>query len=257
MKYLLAWLRIVLLVLVILIFLSAYLISALIRGRNIHRAFRFRKTCIKIMGMILGYQITRYGHFDEIQPAIYISNHRCFSDPILALHYYHFLPIGKAEIERYPLIGLAAEETGILFVQRHDKTSRNKVKEGMRQKLRQNLSIFLCPEGTTSVLQLTKEFKKGAFEIAVEENIPIVPLAMVYHQPELDFWIPGDSLLTHFIKQFGKWKTKVDVHFPDHLYQNEDPMVLMQECQAWIDQKLSLVPVPQAVIDRAVDTLKV
>lgn len=257
MKYFLAWLRIVLIVLLILIFLSAYLITALVRGRNIHRAFRIRKTCIKLMGKVLGYRITRIGHFDEIEPAIYISNHRCFSDPILALHYYHFLPIGKAEIEGYPLIGFAAEETGILFVQRHDKSSRNKVKEAMRQKLRQNLSIFLCPEGTTSVLQLTKDFKKGAFEIAAEEQIPVVPLAMVYYQPALDFWIPGDSLLTHFIKQFGKWQTRVDVHFPEHAFHHDDPIILMQECKAWIDEKLSLVPVPKEVIDRSKDTLKV
>lgn len=257
MNYLLAWLRIVLLVLCILLFLSLYLLTALILGRDIHRAFRFRKRCIVWMGRIMGYQITRIGSFKEINPAIYISNHRCFSDPILALHYYHFLPIGKAEIERYPLIGLAAEETGILFVQRQDRSSRYQVKEAMRAKLRQKLNIFLCPEGTTSILQTTKEFKKGAFEIAAEEKIPVVPLAMVYHQPELDFWIPGDSLLTHFIKQFGKWRTKVDVYFPEKAYYNEDPILLMQECKAWIDQKLNLVPVPQHVLDRAVDTLKV
>jgi len=257
MNYVLAWLRIVILVLLILFFLSAYLLTALFMGRNIHRAFRFRKACIKIMGKVLGYQITRFGHFKEIQPAIYISNHRCFSDPILALHYYHFLPIGKAEIEHYPLIGFAAEETGILFVQRNDKSSRNSVKEAMRRKLNQNLNIFLCPEGTTSILQTTKDFKKGAFEIACEEHIPIVPLAMVYHRPELDFWIPGDSLVRHFIKQFGKWKTVVDVHFPEQPFRGEDPQLLMEACKAWIDQKLSLIPVPQSVLDMAIHTLKV
>lgn len=209
------------------------------------------------MGRILGYQITPFGHFDEINPAIYISNHRCFSDPILALHYYYFLPIGKAEIEGYPLIGFAAEQTGILFVQRSDKSSRHAVKEAMRDKLRQRLNIFLCPEGTTSILQVTKEFKKGAFEIAAEENIPIVPMAMVYHQPELDFWIPGDSLLTHFFKQFGKWKTKVDIHFPPHAFQNRDPEWLRISCKEWIDQKLKLVPVPESVLKHAAHTLQV
>lgn len=257
MKYVLAWSRMIILVLVIFLFLMAYLLTTVFLGQDIRRAFRFRKAGVKVMGWVLGYQIRTFGKFDQIQPAIYISNHRCFSDPVLALHYYHFFPIGKAEIEKYPLIGLAAEKTGILFVQREDRSSRSSVKEGMRQKLRQGFNIFLCPEATTSVLQLTKDFKKGAFEVAVEEKVPIVPLAMIYHEPELDFWIPGDSLPTHFIKQFGKWRTRVDICFPDHAFLGNDPIVLMQDCKAWIDTKLMAVPVPQWVIDRSVDTLKV
>ncbi len=209
------------------------------------------------MSFILGYKIKTHGSMAQHDPAIYISNHRCFSDPILALNYYYFFPIGKAEVEKYPLIGLGARETGILFVKRENKESRNLVKEAMRETLKKGMSIFLCPEGTTSIAQTTKEFKRGAFEVAVDLKVPIIPLAMVYSQPEYDFWIPGYSLLGHFIRQFGKWRTTVDIYFPEHVFYGTDSIELLTQCQQWIDEKLMLVHVPTHITDLAVYTLKV
>lgn len=257
MKYLLAWSRIILCVLLVFFILAMYLVTIPFLGRNIRRAFKFRKVCVRGMCIVLGYKISTHGFIKQHDPAIYISNHRCFSDPILALKYYYFYPIGKAEVEKYPLIGLGAKETGVIFVNRESKESRSLVKEAIRDTLKEGLSIFLCPEGTTSITQTTKEFKRGAFEAAVELKIPIIPLAMVYSQPEHDFWIPGDTLIQHFIRQFGKWRTSVDIYFPEHAFYGSDTMTLLTECQQWIDEKLILVKVPKHVTDLARHTLKV
>ncbi len=194
---------------------------------------------------------------DQVTPAIYISNHRCFSDPILALRFFHFLPIGKSEIAQYPLIGIAAKETGILFVNRQRRDSRHEVKLAMSENLKNGYNIFLCPEGTTNVGQLTKEFKKGAFEVAVENAVPMIPLAMVYHEPSQDFWIPGDSLIQHFIRQFGKWETRVDIYFPTEPFTDSDPIRLMNATKEWIDDKLQKVEVPKEISELAIYNLKV
>ncbi|MEP7321389.1 MAG: lysophospholipid acyltransferase family protein [Saprospiraceae bacterium] len=206
---------------------------------------------------ILGYRIYKHGQFEQITPAIYISNHRCFSDPILALCYFDFLPMGKAEIENYPLIGYGAKITGILFVKRDDKTSRHKAIHAMKEALQQGISVFLCPEGTTNVGQTTKEFKKGAFEVSCELKVPIVPLAMVYHDPAKDFWLPGNSLVQHFVRQFGAWRTTVDVYFPEKSFSDTDPVLLKQACKNWIDEKLMTVKVPEEIAALAVYNLKV
>ena len=100
MKYLLAWIRIILLVLIISLFLTALIIISFVAGRSLKRSFVFRRYCVKFMLFILGFRIYKHGYIEQITPAIYISNHRCFSDPILALCYYDFLPMGKAEIEK-------------------------------------------------------------------------------------------------------------------------------------------------------------
>ena len=99
MKYLLAWIRIVLCVLIIAFFITGLVIISFFFGKDIRRAFRIRRACVKILNAVLGYKIHTNGHIDPVHPAIYISNHRCFSDPILALQYFDFYPIGKAEIE--------------------------------------------------------------------------------------------------------------------------------------------------------------
>lgn len=209
------------------------------------------------MLFILGVRIRKHGSFTQITPAIYISNHRCFSDPMVALCYYDFLPMGKAEIEKYPLIGYGAKETGILFVKREDKTSRHKAIQAMKESIEDDVSVFLCPEGTTNVGQITKEFKKGAFEVACELNVPIIPLAMVYQDPNSDFWLPKESLLQHFIRQYGKWKTTIDVYFPDHPFVGKDPMALKLQCKEWIDEKLKTVKVPEEIAAMAIYNLKV
>jgi 1-acyl-sn-glycerol-3-phosphate acyltransferase len=245
MRFLLAWTRFVLVVLCIFFFLSILLGASLIQGKNIQRAFRIRRACVRTMSWILGFKTQVFGPLHHLQPALYLSNHRCFSDPILALNFFYFYPIGKAEIDRYPLIGLASRASGVLFVQRDKKESRHVVKEGIRKAFEQGLNIFLCPEGTTNVGQLTAPFKKGSFEIAAEARVPVIPMAFVYQNPLEDFWRPGDSLYRHFMRQFGKWTTRVNIYFPDKPFNSDDGHVLLQETKAWIDQKLSLVPVPE------------
>lgn len=257
MKYIIAWSRIILLVITTMIFLTFYTLSTLFFGRSIQRAFRIRKICVKTFIRILGFKVKTHGKIKELTPALYISNHRCFSDPLLALQYFYFYPIGKAEIEKYPLIGLAAKETGILFVKRDNRESRSEIKEGIKKALQANLNIFLCPEGTTNVGQTTKEFKKGAFAVAAELKLPVIPMAIVYHDPASDFWIPGDSLIQHFIRQFGKWTTMVDIYFPNQPFYNNDPILLMDNCKEWIDEKLLNIPVPEEVSSLSVYNLKV
>lgn len=257
MKFLLAWLRIALLVSVISLFLILLILVTIVAGRNLNRSFTLRRWCVRFMLLILGVRIRKHGFLAQITPAIYISNHRCFSDPMIALCYYDFLPMGKAEIEKYPLIGYGAKQTGILFVKREDKTSRHQAIQAMKESIQKGISVFLCPEGTTNVGQITKDFKKGAFEVSCEFNVPVIPMAMVYHDPASDFWRPKESLLQHFIRQFGKWRTTVDVYFPDHPFKDSDSIALKLSCKNWIDDKLNTVKVPDEISAMAIHNLKV
>ncbi|MEP7267120.1 MAG: lysophospholipid acyltransferase family protein [Saprospiraceae bacterium] len=257
MKYILAFVRFSLLVICTLAFLIVLIFVNAVKGASIQRALRYRKSCVRVMLKIVGIKIIPHGRFEQINPAIYISNHRCISDPLIALKYFECFPIGKAEIDKYPLIGFAARLTGILFVQRDQKESRNLVKEGIRTALQKEINIFLCPEGTTNLAQTTKEFKLGSFDVAAELKVPMVPMALVYNDPSSDFWLPGDSLLLHFVRQFGKWETRVDLYFPEKSFINSDPIRLMNECKSWIDSKLISIKVPDKIADLAVYNLKV
>ena len=81
--------------------------------------------------------------------------------------------------------------------------------------------------------------------MAAELNIPIIPIAIVYNDPASDFWLPSDSLIQHFIRQFGKWETTVDIYFPNQPFQSNDPIALLNQCKSWIDEKLLTINVPE------------
>ena len=88
-----------------------------------------------------------------------------------------FVFVGKKELANYPLFGFFYKRTCIL-VDRKDNKSRHAVFEQAQNRLNQGLSICIFPEGGVpddrSIVLDT--FKDGAFRIAINHQIPIIPI---------------------------------------------------------------------------------
>jgi 1-acyl-sn-glycerol-3-phosphate acyltransferase len=112
---------------------------------------------------------------------IYICNHRSYLDAILAGAVIpNFLKyLGKAEILSWPVIGFLMKHFYVP-VWRKDKSHRSWSMQEMAEKVKTGCSFFICPEGTcnTSEEFFTK-FYDGAFKLAIETGIPIVPLTFI------------------------------------------------------------------------------
>lgn len=210
------------------------LLTTLVAGKNLQRSMRIRRTWIRFISPVLGLEIRQNTSPPE-GVYLYVSNHRSFIDPVVILNYIYALPLAKAEVNSYPLIGFGARMTGILYVVRDSPDSRMDARQSIAKTLMDGWSVLIYPEGTTEITPHSGPFKKGSFEIASVVNIPVVPAAIEYADPS-DHWKQW-SMLRQYIYQFGKRKSICRIEFGEPIY-SEDAEVLLQRTQGWIDQKL-------------------
>jgi 1-acyl-sn-glycerol-3-phosphate acyltransferase len=217
-------------------FLSGYWITGSWRKNRWNRAFRARRKWVKATLKALGVKVDVEGEIPQMQ-AIYASSHKTFLDPVFFLNVKDAFPVAKAEISRYPLVGMAASHTGIIFVDRRKAKSREHTRQTMKLRIQQGFSILIFPEGTVYSGQKTKTFAKGGFEIAAAMGIPVIPVAIRYSDPRM-FWKPDQSLWQHFRELLKVSKPQVALHIGPQL-ESGRPFTLLRESKHWIDEVLS------------------
>jgi len=112
---------------------------------------------------------------------IYVSNHTSFLDlPGLRLLIpSEFRPIAKKELLKIPLFGLIVRGATVV-VDRSNPQSRKKSIEKIRETLSHGIPALIFAEGTQNrSKEILQPFKDGAFRIAIETQIPIVPLMVI------------------------------------------------------------------------------
>lgn len=112
------------------------------------------------------------------EPQIIVSNHVSWFDifalaSVLPLPFYF---VAKKELERIPFFGMAWKAAGHISI---DRSNRQKAIQSLReageQVRRDRGSVIIFPEGTRSRTGRLQPFKKGAFTLAVEAGVPLVP----------------------------------------------------------------------------------
>lgn len=109
---------------------------------------------------------------------MFIANHTSMTDIMLMLAVVRnpFVFVGKKELAKLPLFGFFYKRTCIL-VDRSNSKSRMEVFKQAQDRLAQGLSICIFPEGGVPDESIVlDEFKDGAFRLAIEHQIPIVPI---------------------------------------------------------------------------------
>ena len=115
---------------------------------------------------------------EEGKSYMFVANHTSMADIMLILSVVKnpFVFVGKSELARIPLFGFFYKRTCIL-VDRSSSKSRMAVFERAQNRLQQGLSICIFPEGGVPDESIVLDsFKDGAFRLAVEHEIPIVPM---------------------------------------------------------------------------------
>lgn len=182
----------------------------------------------------VGVKLDMKGVLPEIKgPAIIVQNHKSYFDPMIALRLVKAMPVSKAEVSSWPLIGYLADYTGVLFVQREDRQSRKDTLTGMEKELKKGNNILIYPEGTTTADSKTLQFKLGSFRLAAKLGVPVIPMSIEFSKDE-DSWIGTDMFLPHFFKTFGKKEVYIKASVGPPMY-GDDPEKLLDEAQQWID----------------------
>jgi 1-acyl-sn-glycerol-3-phosphate acyltransferase len=112
---------------------------------------------------------------------VYVSNHTSFLDlPGLRLLIPgEFRPIAKKELLKLPVFGLIVRGATVV-VDRSNSQSRKKSIEKIREILSHGISTLIFAEGTQNrTKEILQPFKDGAFRIAVDTQLPIVPMTVI------------------------------------------------------------------------------
>jgi 1-acyl-sn-glycerol-3-phosphate acyltransferase len=110
---------------------------------------------------------------------VIISNHQSILDILLInCLRYRFKWISKIENNKVPVLGWYLKMADYITVDRGDKESKEKMLEESYQCLKRNISIMIFPEGTRSADREIAFFKRGAFQLAISADKPILPVLM-------------------------------------------------------------------------------
>lgn len=117
------------------------------------------------------------------QKYIFCANHTSYLDiPTIGLIRHRLKFIGKASLRKVPLWGYMYSKLHIL-VDRSSLKSRHKSWVKVQEEIRRGFSVAFFPEGgivSKNPPQMAT-FKEGSFRIAVEEQIPIIPVTIPYN----------------------------------------------------------------------------
>ena len=124
-------------------------------------------------------------------------NHLSYLDPVVvgALAPVRFL--STAGVRRLPFIGWIARAVGTVFVNRGDAASRAASRDALVQGLTRHPSppIVLAPEGQIGPGTSVLPFRHGAFEVARDAGVPILPLVLRFAPVEAAAWHKGEWIL--------------------------------------------------------------
>lgn len=122
-------------------------------------------------------------------------NHQSYFDILMMTYLLPTRFLAAIEIKSWPLIGWIAVAIDTVFVNRESKEARQQARLALGQQFFKSPfpPIVLYPEGKISTTGELLPFRHGAFEIAIEEKIPYLPVALVYEPAGVVRW--GDEHL--------------------------------------------------------------
>lgn len=135
------------------------------------------RTLLFVMGFRV--KIDKEQEIDPEKSYMFSANHTSMIDIMLmfAVVKNPFVFVGKAELAKIPIFGFVYKRTCIL-VDRSNPESRKAVFGEAQRRIKNGLSVCIFPEGQVPSDEsvVLSEFKNGAFILAIEHQIPIVPM---------------------------------------------------------------------------------
>lgn len=149
-----------------------------------------------LYGMGFYYKVTTEQEISKGKSYMLVANHTSMADIMLMLAITRnpFVFVGKKELAKIPLFGFFYKRTCIL-VDRSSPKSRIEVFNRAQKRLHQGLSICIFPEGgvPSDESVLLDEFKDGAFRLAIEHQIPIIPITFADNKERLSYTFMSGS----------------------------------------------------------------
>ena len=242
MKYIFLIPRVLYRVYFIIVFFLVMLISYPIfkfwikRGAQYHKVFLLeKKVALLIQWLGLAPQAIISNNNFPPPPYIVLSNHTSYLDIV---HMYTLIPdfylfLGKSEILRWPIIKIFFK--GMNIPVKRGSVRASKIAQQLADsKLKKGKSLSIFPEGgIKGGAPVLNSFKNGAFKLAIENNVPIVPVTF------LNNWrLMGDSNFFFDSSHPGISKTIVHESISTSNLNEKDLIFLRNKCKEIIEAPL-------------------
>ena len=194
------------LVLVPIIVLFPFILATILSEKTYPLFFKIARLWSKIIliGMGFNYSIEGDEVFEDGKSYMLVANHTSMTDIMLmliAVKNHPFVFVGKKELAKIPIFGFIYKRVCIL-VDRSSSKSRYAVFERAQKRIHQGLSICIFPEGGVPEEHIVlDDFKDGAFRIAIEHQLPIVPMVFFDNKKRFSY--------TFFSGSPGKMRAKI------------------------------------------------
>jgi 1-acyl-sn-glycerol-3-phosphate acyltransferase len=119
-------------------------------------------------------------NIDPRQSYVVVANHQSQFD-IFALYGWLGIDIKwvmKMELRKVPIIGIACERLGHIYIDRSNTEAAIRTIRDAKKKVTDGTSVIFFPEGTRSRSEKMLPFKKGAFKMALDLGVPILPVCI-------------------------------------------------------------------------------
>ncbi len=161
----------------------------------VHKFQQFWARCF-CWFLFIKVEVTGLENIQKGQSYVFVSNHQSMTDVFTI---YGWLPvvfkwIMKAELRKVPFVGGACKAAGHIFI---DRSSRAAAKNSIlkaKEVLHDGICIVIFPEGTRTKTGQVGRFKRGAFSIASDLQLPIVPISLTGCY---EIWPSGRVYATH------------------------------------------------------------
>ncbi len=136
-----------------------------------------------LLSVFCGVKLSVIGieNIDLSKNYIIVSNHRSYTDIFIASWSIplQFRWLAKSSLFRIPLLGLSMKIAGYIPIVREKSISASKSLGKTMEVLKRGRSVWIFPEGTRTPKDVLGNFKRGAFLLAKETAIPILPVVLI------------------------------------------------------------------------------
>ncbi|XP_064492774.1 uncharacterized protein LOC135403073 isoform X1 [Pseudopipra pipra] len=141
-------------------------------------------------------QVRGTEHLNIKEPYVIVCNHQASLDLVGMAEVIpeRCVPIAKKELLYMGTVGWACWLSGIIFIDRHRRDAAiDVISQTARTMWRENLRVWVFPEGTRNQNKSMLPFKRGAFHLAVQAQVPIFPIVI---SPYWDFFSSKEKKFT-------------------------------------------------------------
>lgn len=176
----------------------------------------------------VGVSVSGRENIDRRTSYVFVANHQSAYDIFTLFGFlgHNFRWMMKKELRKIPLVGFACEMAKQVFIDRSSPAAMRSSIRRAESLLKGGMSVVVFPEGQRSRTGKVGAFKRGAFALATEFNLPIVPLTIsgAYDVMPRQSRIPRPG------------KIQLTIHKP--IMPGEDMESVMAQCRAEIISSL-------------------